>query len=181
MAESIASQWKKLQKNLRNAAYRQSEGAIKAQAMRMCEIIASEIDIYGKGVAGMTGNAAAGIAVGAYRDGALIGYATTAEAMGKPPIRAILRKGDKFQKGRIRWDDEIQEKTEHSNNPSRFYANKKAVQILQKAKMPYEGFSFMVVSAVPYGKYIEGRGGNLISNFYAELRQAGAHKIVFHG
>lgn len=176
MAESISSQWKKLQKNIYNAVYEQSEPKLHAQLVVMIKHIISQIDIYGKGVAGMTGNAAAGIAIGLYRDGKLISYACTSDELGEP-IQEILIRNERFYKGWSRWDFTVQEKTEHGGPfNERYYANRKAVDFLKTLYPRTQGYCYVVVSGAPYSAFIEENGGNLISNFYAELKNMGKAK-----
>lgn len=150
------------------------------QATTMVRHIIKQIDIYGNKVAGMTGNAAAGIAVGVYHNGNLVAFSTTADELGDP-IQEILLRKDRFYQGWNRWDGSRQEKTEHGGPfNERFYANRKAVSILRNINpSKRRGWSFAVVAGAPYSKFIEERGGNLISDFYAELRQLGA-SVSFH-
>lgn len=127
----------------------------------------------------MTGNYINSFGIAIYRDGEFIACATTNDIEGNDPIQVTLANGDRFERGRIRYDGTEQKNTfkagEDSNH--RIYANQEVVRWLRaypptKKKTP--SLSYRIVTVVDYAKMvggdkvlmkiaddIEGRGGNI--------------------
>lgn len=184
MAESLESQWRRISKNVRSAFYRQSEAGVSRQALRICQRvteIAASIH-WGPGQdpnPGMTGNSRAGVACGVYRDGHLLGYATTGETdMGKPMWHAV-KKDEVFRMGTPRYDGGVQE---NDFAPGEFGANReydanaRAVAFLKRNRPNYKGFSYIIVHGAHYIKY--NGFDQVMSNLFAELSMA--RKVTFH-
>jgi len=176
MAESLESQWKRISKNVRSAFYRQSEAGVERQALRICQRVTDIANSIG--FPGMTGNTRAGVACGVYRDGKLLGYATTAETDGEPIWHALGKK-ETFRQGMQRYDGGTQEKDFKpgkygANRP--YYADERAIAFLKRTRPDYGGFSFIIVHGAHYIKY--NGFDQVMSSLFAELSTA--RKVQFH-
>lgn len=177
MAESIASQWKKLQKGIYNAVYRDSLYAMEKQTNKICLMFADIVA--NKSEPKMTGNSATGLAVGLYRDGKLLMYSTMMNAGERHPVSHVLRKGEKFEAGTLRYDNSVQNKTfsvgnSGANTP--YIAWRRAIGAIERAKPSFKGYSFVVAHGAHYIKY----NGyyDAVAQLYAELRNVGAKLIT---
>jgi hypothetical protein len=183
MAESLDSQWKKIMRNIYDAYHKKSEPLIVRQAMRICQRITDLSKTIGWGVKsknpGMTGNTRAGVACGVYRDGVLLGYATTADTDKGSPTWTALTKKETFKSGTARYDGSVQEKRYKPGKfgaTSPYYADRRAVSFLKRTKPQYKGYSFVVVHGAYYTKY----NGyvDVMTALYAELSNAGAKMMT---
>lgn len=128
----------------------------------------------------MTGNYINSFGIAIYRDGEFIACATTNDIEGSDPIQVTLANGDKFEKGRMRYDDSIQKKTFTGSPISmhRIMANEEVVSWLRRYRPRGSkngpSLAYRVVTVVDYAKMvggdkvlmmladdIEGRGGNI--------------------
>lgn len=176
MAESLEGQWRRISKNVRSAFYRQSEAGVERQALRICQRVTEIADAVG--FPGMTGNTRAGVACGVYRDGRLLGYATTAETNGEPVWNALTKK-ETFKKGTPRYDGGTQNKDFKpgdygANSP--YYADERAIAFLRRTRPQYKGFSYIIVHGAHYIKY--NGFDQVMSSLFAEL--SSARKVSFH-
>lgn len=177
MAESIASQWKKLQQGIYNAVYRESLDAMEKQTNKICLMFADIIN--SNNLPAMTGNSATGLAVGLYRDGELLMYSTMMNAGERHPVSHVLRKGEKFEEGSLRYDDAIQNKTfsvgsSGANTP--YMAWVRAVGTIRRAKPSFKGYSFVVAHGAHYIRY--NGYDDAVAQLYAELKTVGAKLIT---
>ena len=86
------------------------------------------------GLSDMTGNYINSFGIALYRDGEFIACATTNDIEGKDPIQVTLANGDRFEKGRTRYDDGTQKKTFYApeGSMSRIMANEEVVRWLRR-------------------------------------------------
>lgn len=175
MAESLESQWRRISKNVRSAFYRNSEPAMAMQAIKICKRVTELAASF----PGMTGNSRAGVACGIYRDGKLLGYATTAQTDKGEPIWTAITKNERYPKGAPRYDGGVQSSDFHpgemgANKP--YWADERAVEFLKRTKPSYSGFSYIIVHGAHYIKY--NGFAQIMSSLFAELSKA--RKIQFH-
>lgn len=176
---TLEQQWKSIQKGIYNAVYRQSYDAMERQTSKICERFA-ELALSGE-YGRLTGNSFTGVAVGLYLDGELLAYSTLMDIGYKAPITHAIRKGEVFEKGRVRYDDETQVKDFKpgklgANSP--YYAWRRAVNKLRNVHPSTKGYSFIIVHGSHYLAY--SGYDEVMENLYADLRNAGAKHLRFH-
>lgn len=113
----------------------------------------------------MTGNYINSFGIAIYRNGDFIACATTNDIEGEDPIQVTLANGDKFQKGRERYDHNTQEHTFTAPESSmrRIMANDEVVKWLRRypprVSKNKDSLSYRIVTVVDYAKMV---GGNKV-------------------
>lgn len=115
-------------------------------------------------ISDMTGNYINSFGIAIYRDGEFIACATTNDIEGNDPIQVTLANGDRFERGRIRYDGTEQKNTFKAGDESisRIYANDEVVRWLRAnppVKKGSPSLSFRIVTVVDYAKMV---GGNVV-------------------
>lgn len=126
----------------------------------------------------MTGNWINSFGVVLYRDGRAVAVADMSSEVGSP-IRTTLIDGDRFAKGKVRFDDSVQEHTFYvdgdtvKGSSGRYFSDERVLGWLRRTWTKRTGFSFRVVSVAEYQKEaakrvllrisdeLESRGGNI--------------------
>lgn len=178
MATSLETQWKRIQRNIYNAAYRGSYQSMENQTRRICMMF-SDIVSGDSSYTAMTGNSATGLAVGLYKNGELLAYSTMMEAGQKSPITHVLTKEDVFRKGDMRYDGTAQKydfSVQNSGANTPYLAWRRAVNKLRRTKPSYKGYSFVIAHGAHYLKY--SGYDHAVTTLYAELRNVGAKLIA---
>lgn len=113
------------------------------------------------GLSSMTGNYINSFGIAIYRDGEFIACATSNDIEGHSPITMTLANGDKFEKGRERYDGGIQGKTFSSAaGTHRIYADEEVIRWLRRypprVRKNGSSLSYRVVTVVDYAKMVGG-------------------------
>lgn len=129
------------------------------------------------GFQSITGNAMTGIAVGVYLDGRLRLVVTSKDIFGEDAIMRQLRKGEKYPL-RQTWDGGELGKGGYAGETetSGRFASEEALRFLNSRKpRQSKGWTYIVVSAADYSKYIETtKKGNLLTATRDLLAASGA-------
>lgn len=185
---SMSKSMEGLDKQIKNTYFNKVLPRMKQQAISMAEMIVSQIDINGRGLAGVTGNAANGIAVGVYLNRLLVGYACTEDLLQHRPTRLALAAGEKYGKNRIYWDGRDVNRQFEGFFGSKNDTPKRAIEALRK-HVPRRavGYAYFVVAAADYAQWIESDEsggvdwnkpkGNLITKFYLWCKANGAKEV----
>ena len=110
----------------------------------------------------MTGNYINSFGIAIYRDGEFIACATTNDIEGSDPIQVTLASGDKFEKGRTRYDSTVQKSTFKARLGSmhRIMANEEVVRWLRayppRVSKKGPSLSYRIVTVVDYAKMVGG-------------------------
>lgn len=109
----------------------------------------------------MTGNYINGFGIAIYRDGEFIACATTHDIEGDSPIQVTLAKGDRFNKGRMRYDGSEQRSTfKAPEGIHRIMANEEVVAWLRsyrpRVSKKDPSLAYRIVSIVDYSKFVGG-------------------------
>lgn len=128
----------------------------------------------------MTGNYINSFGIALYRDGEFVACATTSDIEGKDPIQMTLASGERFERGRERYDGSIQRSTFKAPEGSmrHIFANEEVVRWLRRYRPRVNkngpSLAYRIVTVVDYAKMvggdkvlmriaddIEGRGGDI--------------------
>ena len=113
----------------------------------------------------MTGNYINSFGIAIYRNGMFIACATTNDIEGDEPIQMTLASGEKFVKGRQRYDGNVQEKTFKAPEGSihHILAHHEVISWLKryrpKVSKNKESLAYRIVTVVDYAKMV---GGNKV-------------------
>ena len=172
---------KQVYDNLRKNAYNKAQ----REMLRALPSVMSEIHDFAREtmeelkMSDMTGNYINSFGIALYRNGRFVGCATSNDIEGESPIQLTLAEGDKFLKGRQRYDGSTQEHTFKAPEGMRhILADAEVVRWLSRyaprVKKGQESLAYRVVTVVDYAKMlggnkvllqiaddIEGRGGDI--------------------
>lgn len=113
----------------------------------------------------MTGNYINSFGIAIYRNGEFIACATSNDIEGSNPIQMTLVTGEKFPKGRTRYDGGVQQHTFNAPDGSmrHIFANEEVVRWLRRypprVRKDKDSLSYRVVTVVDYAKML---GGNIV-------------------
>lgn len=177
---SIAQkEMQRIVEKMRADAGQQAEKQLRQTAIQLARMAYSMMD----GFYNVTGNTANSIGVALYYKKRLVFVATSAEQLDQPATRKTLREGEMYNK-KYYWDGTPARARYGNGKRTRpfvgkvgtesFYAaNMVQRMVREKVTMPTD-WSFKIVTAVPYAKYLEQhRGANVITETHDMLASAG--------
>lgn len=134
------------------------------------------------GFENVTGNTITGFAVGAYRDGKLVGRATSRERLPAKAVRPQLRKGEVYDLD-YAYGGTMRKSYRGEVESSGGYAYDEALKFLEEHRpRKRNGMAYIVVSAADYSKFIEvHKKGNLLTATRDLLAAVGAKVSVVRG
>lgn len=127
------------------------------------------------GFENVTGNTITGFAVGAYKDGKLVGRATSRERLPAKAVRPQLRKGEVYDLD-YAYGGMMRKSYRGEAESSGEYAYDEALKFLEEHRpRKRKGMAYIVVSAADYSKFIEvHKKGNLLTATRDLLASMGA-------
>jgi hypothetical protein len=152
--------------NIRKNAYNKAQ----REMVKSLPFVMSEIHAFAREKMGelkksdMTGNYINSFGIAIYRNGEFIACATSSDIEGESPIQLTLAEGDKFLKGRQRYDGSTQEYTFKATEGMRhILADAEVVRWLRRnaPRVPKDknSLAYRVVTVVDYAKMV---GGNKV-------------------
>lgn len=103
----------------------------------------------------MTGNTVNSYAVGVYSKGELVFTMTSSQGISKP-LQRKLGLGQKFHRGRQRWDGEIQKRTFKASVATNGSTEaERSIAFIQSYNAPKDGYALVVCNGVEYAEYQE--------------------------
>ena len=148
-----------LRKGCYDAAERRMVASLPAAADDIHSFVREKMAELGK--SDMTGNYINGWGIAVYRDGVLVACATTNDIEGASPMRMTLIKGEKFAKGKKRYDGGVQERWfTASTGKHSIWAEDEVVRWLQsnapRVSKNKPSLAYRIVTVVEYSKLLGG-------------------------
>ncbi|MBO4786951.1 MAG: HK97 gp10 family phage protein [Prevotella sp.] len=161
--------------NMKKRMDEEAKQILKGGCRFIVNVVLAEMD----GFQNVTGNMRNSIAVGLFYDRQLQFVAFSFDTLHHMPTRATLRSGETYDLDTY-WDGtpvtgRPYTAPDDSNANESFWSMAEALEFIQSVAPLQKGFSYVVVSAVDYAKYLEARDGtNILEQTRSEFAGMGA-------
>lgn len=162
-----------IMKHMQQDINAKAEVKLKGALQFIANVVLDEMD----GFKNVTGNTRNSIAVALYYDGKTKGIATSFDALHHAPTRMALAEGEVYDLNEYWGGDKYYIKKKPfvgKVGEGGYWAQKEAFQFVQNYAPKRRGWSYVVVTATDYAKYLEAnKKANILTQFHGEMASMG--------